>query len=203
MSGQAMGWALDQDLPAEEKFLLVMMADSGGSDETRQFTPNWAATRCGLDHDRLEEIIGDLQSLGLISVRHFPRDPDGLYDVWLNHDLVITTRPALLGGSAAAKSQAPESFVYVAHANHGGVKVGLALDVVRRRRTLEHGAGCAVEMLWFRRMPTDVARKLERAILMKFAGNRRYGEWVNVVPDEVIKAAEELAEKHGVRDGEN
>ena len=186
MSGEAMAWALDQDLPAEEKFLLVMISDSGGSDPSRQFTTNWAAMRCGLERHRIAEILGSLQTLRLIGIRHLAGDPDECHDVWLHHDRYVTDRQKF---SSQLRAE-PQCFVYIARAAHGGCKVGISTDVVQRRRTLEHGAGCAIELIWHQQMATNAARSMERAILNKFAGQRRFGEWVEGVdPDEVVRAA--------------
>ena len=156
MSAEAITWAFEQDLPTDEKFVLVVLADNGGSDATRAGSSAFLARSCGLHPARVAEIMASLQSVDLLRITRTASGVNGdvVYETFVKQEL------------HAPPKRRPQGYVY---------------------------------LIWSLLCEMDVARRIERDILDRFDDRRLHGEWVNVEPDELIRAAEAIATKYGAK----
>lgn len=194
MSAEAFGWAIDQDLPTDEKFALVMIADNGGSDETRTVSAAWLAHLCAFHPERVGEVMAALQSIGLLRIL---RTAPGINGDVVYH-VVLDYVPS--GGSRAPRAPEiqPLGHVYLMKGQHGPCKIGISTNLAQRARTIAYNVGMDCRLVWSLQCRMDAARQIERDVLGQFDDRRLNGEWLNAGQDEIIAAAIEIASKYGV-----
>ena len=94
MSIQAMSWVMDQKLPCEQKFVLLMLADCSDSEIGNIFGASIPALsdRCGIDEDSVIRQIKDLESNGLLKIIRDKNSPKDVYkyNYILNIDDVVS-----------------------------------------------------------------------------------------------------------------
>ena len=78
-------------------------------------------------------------------------------------------------------------FVYVMKSSAGLVKVGISIDVERRRRQLESAGGHMVEVVEIFG-PFKCAARLEAAVHQRLASVRAKGEWFSCEPQDACEA---------------
>lgn len=75
MSFQAMTWAVEQELPALQKLVLLMLANCSNH-HTGQCNPSHdrLAKECGMSKDSVKRAISELAEKGLLDIRRLTRD---------------------------------------------------------------------------------------------------------------------------------
>jgi hypothetical protein len=94
MSIEAMCWAIDQDLPALEKFPLLMLADSFcEAGQATEFCLSRLAKTCGMTE---EECIASLKSIASKGLARFRRGFDVETDALSQYRLNLSAEDELL-----------------------------------------------------------------------------------------------------------
>lgn len=98
---------------------------------------------------------------------------------------------------AFAEKRPPKPyFVYIARSDQGDVKIGIAVDTMRRIRTLERSGGRPLARAWeYRASDKKQAAAIETALHTQFSRSRNIGEWFSVDVEKVIDAAKALTEE--------
>lgn len=123
-----------------------------------------------LARDLVGPLMDELRARGLTIVR----DPD--------FDGDLPPRMALVRESSSERraAQCAESFVYfIRSGEHGLIKIGRALDVEARLRSLQTGSGEVLRLLLA--IPPGGPREDE--LHARFAEHRRHGEWFDPAPE--------------------
>lgn len=85
------------------------------------------------------------------------------------------------------------AFIYLMASAHNVIKIGLAKDVAKRRRTLQIGQPFDLKVLHRLEVSDDAALEVERAIHKRLKRYRIRGEWFRLERGLAISTAERVA----------
>ncbi|GMM93143.1 GIY-YIG nuclease family protein [Qipengyuania sp. MTN3-11] len=136
-----------------------------------------------LDKDRTaEECLKELISLTERDgwdlsdyVNRIPDEPQAAYEKGLR----VGFRQAIERMLGDRTATGEEKFVYFIQAHEGPIKIGIAVDVERRRKALQTGFPSEL----FIRATTTGGAEQEASYHRMFAAHRRVGEWFSPHPD--------------------
>lgn len=175
MSGHALGWAFAQDLPCAHKFVLVALADNAGHDGTCWPSQRNIAEKCGLSRQRVNEILGDLELSGHLTISGRQRkngaDSSCFYTLATHPEDETPRVPVDVAGH-----------LYVI-ADGDRCKIGISRDASRRIQSLETSVGRELATVGMFPCPMSVARKVEQISHEKFHDVRLLGEWFEIDAD--------------------
>lgn len=115
---------------------------------------------------------------------HSPRRPSRGVPKSLRAMRKILTNPALLQ---------PPQVIYVIGAATGAVKVGIAVDVEARLKTLQTGCPEVLQVYGVAPVAAFYAREVERKCHRALAKHHRRGEWFDVLPTEALDVVRQTA----------
>lgn len=96
----------------------------------------------------------------------------------------------------AARRETGERFIYVMSAGPSRVKVGVAVDVRRRRKQLQTGCPDKIEVAFKALCPPSAALGIEARCHRSLERYRIAGEWFAVEPDYAIEAVTRAMAAH-------
>jgi biotin operon repressor len=146
MSFQAMTWAVNQELPAHPKLVLLMLANCTNH-HTGQCNPSHdrLAKECGMSKDSVKRAIADLAERGKLEVRRQVRD-----GVNLPNQYVLKVG-AILGGVDADSTEVGAHSTEGRGTQHGGVGAdSTTKQEVKTRKETTPSAGAFQLPDWIR-----------------------------------------------------
>lgn len=178
MSSEAFGWAWGISLPADEKMVLLALADVASPDRSRfACSTNYIERVAGLSPEDIDDVIERLTAKDLIEHSH------GLYR------LALPPVPPRQGRPVAA------GCVYVMVSGQK-TKVGVSTDLKQRLIGLRATLPDIVLVHSFPMLITE-SRKWEALCLKHFARASLRGEWLSTPPDEVVEYLQLVTGKAG------
>ena len=194
MSLREFEWAMEQDLPAVPKMVLLILADNAiGGESAVPFS--YLISRAGVTVDEAWEVFEEIEVRGLGTRLVDDGVPEGDFDVRFVLSVYNLPRTALMPQiSSRVQADVPERtrFVYVLRASKNTCKIGISYDVAKRVSFLQRTSGKPLTVVRTFQVPSGQAREVESAAHAHFHTHRVAGEWFDMPPENAVMFLEEI-----------